>query len=145
MKNHLPARIVALTLAVVLMLSLCPAAFAANVSGRGAKYYWAMSCGDALFGKTSTITVKNTTDHTIYINFYEGTGFKKLTGCIISPVKTYPLHPNRTQTYKVCTSLGKVGQICFKIYDPLGENYSYSINFSKFASWDCENYQRHTV
>ena len=145
MKKGMVSRSIALILVAALMLTMCPSASAAGVRSRGPKYYWAMNCGDALFGKTSTITVKNTTNHTIYLNFYEGTGFNKLTGCIISPVKTYPLYSGRTYTYKVCTSRGNVGQICFSIYDALGGEYSYNISFSKFSSWSCTNYRQHTA
>lgn len=86
-----------------------------------------VTCGDKVFGKTSKITVKNTSSYPIYCS--QPTS---ISGCTWSRGACFgygtraTIYPGNSATFVLTTKFGKTGVMKFNIYSAYGNGTRYS-------------------
>lgn len=135
MKRNL-IRIVSLVLCVLFISSIAvlPAGALSVNKQTKATECSIVTCGDKIFGKTTTIKVKNTSDYPIKVTFtkIEDCKVKRSTGAGFSSWSSITIYSGSTATFKIKTSLGNSGLVKVKVQSSMGMPYSYSITGSNY-------------
>lgn len=104
MKKNL-LRILSLSLVVCLLIACIPSASAINATASKSVTFDVITCGDKIFWRTTTVTIKNNgtkLDQTLSIK-------NTSINCTVNP-KSITLSPGGTATFRITTPLGKAGE-----------------------------------
>ncbi len=135
MKKNI-SRIAALVLCLIFVSSMVFSASALTVS-RTTKTTTCtvVTCGDKVFGKTTPITIKNTSSTPIKITLTQVSGCKvyRSTGAGFSSRSSITLYAGNSAKINIRTSLGNAGTVKMQVSSILGEAYSCTINGSNYS------------
>lgn len=128
------SRILSLILALVLVASWAISASALSVSvKKNSAVVTVCTCGDTLFTKKSTVTIKNNGDQAILVKC-QSSNAKSVKGNIWSGVR---IMPGCQMSFQITTSFGKSAVTKLKVtsYDPDYINFSVTGKKTGAISW----------
>lgn len=130
-------RIVSLILCVVFVASIAvlPASALTIKQQTKATECSIVTCGDKIFGKTSTMTVKNTSSYPIKVTFIKIQDCKvtRSTGAGFSSWSSITIYGGGSASFKIKTSLGNAGLVRVRVQSTMGMPYSYTLNGNNYS------------
>ena len=136
MKRNL-IRIVSIILCVLFISSIAvlPASALTIKTQTKATECSIVTCGDKIFGKTSTMTVKNTSSYPIKVTFIkiEDCKVTRSTGAGFTSWSSITIYGGGSASFKIKTSLGNSGWVTVRVQSSMGMPYSYTITGNNYS------------
>lgn len=129
-------RIISIILCFIFISSLALSASALTISKTSKATECSITtCGDKIFGKTTTITVKNTSDYPIKVTFTKISDCKvyRSNGAGFTSWSSMTIYSGNSATFKIKTSLGNAGLVKVKVQSSMSMPYSYTINGKNYS------------